>query len=176
MQRRTVPRDLIVFRFAREGPWRYSIDEQPGSEAVLALGRAGDGIELEGTAVAIRTADGKTESLDTAIARGVLTIVTGYSYELLKNLFQMGMHNEVRTDLLFRLVRVGENPLDWDLATTDERIDLLDADGHTRASISNPRWWRIHDPDLAGELAQDLVQQAGLTAGVGIAPHPAELA
>jgi hypothetical protein len=163
MTTRAVPPDLITFRSEVDHDVRYSMTETPGSRAVLALGRPGDRVEMDsGADVSIVTADGRKLSVDGAVKAHVLTIVPGYPLEELRNLFEMAMHNEVRSDLLFRMVRCGENPADWDVETSDERIDLLDADGHTRASIWNPLWWRVRDPDFAGQLAEQLVAQAGL--------------
>jgi hypothetical protein len=162
-RRAAVPCELILFRKKQDTSWRYSFDEESGGEPILGLAQPGYRLEPSDGQLIVVTPAAESLDLEMAIRMGIVETISGYTYEVLKNLFQMAMHNEVRADLIFLLLRAGVNPLDWDLETGDARASLLDAEGRVRASIERPSWWRVHDPDFAGEIATDLLRQAGLS-------------
>jgi hypothetical protein len=155
--------ELLLFRRQQNGFAIYSLMESPHSEPVFGLVKADCNLEVDAAgALTVCTDDRHELDLQRAVETGIVEVTGGQTASALKQLFQMAMYNEVRADLIFRLLRTGENALEWDLETDDDAIWLIDAQGRTRARVENPFWWQVHDTEFVAELAHALVAGAGL--------------
>ena len=140
-----------AFRLARR-------DESP----ILADVAPGHAVRARGDQPMIESRDGKQQTLESAVAAGVVKLSRAGNAAAMRYLFQGWVREQVWRTLVRTLTQRGENQRDWSLTVRDDALLLRHAQNDVVAKYAADGWWLVLDPDRAADIASRLTGLVGL--------------
>ena len=140
-----------VFRLARR-------DEAP----ILADVAAGHCVRPRGDLPMIESIDGEQQTLEAAVAAGVVKLSRAGNAAAMRYLFQSRMRDQIWKTVARTLAGRGENLRDWSLTVRDDALLLRQAPSDLMAKYAVDGWWLVLDPDRAADIAARLTGLVGL--------------
>lgn len=135
---------------------------RPDEAPILADVAPGHSVRLRGDVPVIEGADGRQQSLEAAVAAGVVRLTRAGNAAAMRYLFQGWMRKQVWKTVARTLEQRRENLRDWSLTVRDDALLLRHAPSDVVAKYAADGWWLILDPDCGADIAARLTGLVGL--------------
>ena len=144
-----IPRYLLLGAHP-DGAFRLARRDEP---PILADVAPGHSVRARGDMPVIESADGTQQTLEAAIAAGVVRLARTGNATAMRYLFQGWVRDQVWKTVTGTLVHRNENPRDWSLTVRDDALLLRHAPSGRVAEYALDGWWLVLDPDHAADIA-----------------------